>query len=141
MTVKNNISRIHDGPLDSQSMALFGERLALAIPRAKLNITKMAERVNTSHSMISQVISGKNTPPLEKMDAWATALGLEDQERTEFIDLAAIAHIDEPARSRIESVYLEHVAQGQELTTMRAEIAELRAIVDELQREKRTTKR
>lgn len=55
---------------------LIGER------RKALNLTQkqLAERVNSSHGMISLIESGKSAPPLKKLPLYAKALGVTESE-------------------------------------------------------------
>lgn len=41
---------------------------------------------------------------MERLDAWAAALKLTEQEREHFLDLACIAHLPEEIRPRFEKI-------------------------------------
>ncbi|MBA3700560.1 MAG: helix-turn-helix transcriptional regulator [Planctomycetes bacterium] len=61
----------------------------------------LARAVGTSSSVVSQACLGQRPPPLERMDAWADALGLDDRARAVFVATAQLAHAPEAVRQRV----------------------------------------
>lgn len=59
-------------------------------------------------SLISNVILGKNYPPFPRVERWADALGLDGNERQEFLDLAACAHLPDEVRPQFERMAKQH---------------------------------
>lgn len=66
--------------------------------------------VPAATAYFSQVmrIAKPKPPPLESLPAWADALGLEEEARQEFMDLAAIAHLPAAVQTRFV-LLLRHV--------------------------------
>lgn len=91
----------------------FGAHLQSLLTERGLSGLGFARRVGTASSTISQISSGKRTPPLERMDAWATALGLKGAARARFIELAQLAHCPEP-------IAREYVRQQERLLELEA---------------------
>lgn len=87
-----------------------------------------AKRVGSTSGGMSLYRHGKVNPPLKKLPAWADALGLEGQEREDFIVLGHLAHAPE----QIERSFL---AMLKEVGELRAEVADMRALVRKLARE------
>lgn len=65
--------------------------------------------VSTGQGFVNQVIRGEAPPPMDRLDAWAEALVLSDEERAEFFTLAkqakALAKAD--IRDEVESLYAD----------------------------------
>lgn len=86
----------------------FGGFLAERIERARLTRIAFAKAIGSSSGFMTDVIKGRRTPPLDRLDAWADVLGLDGQERTLFLDLAALAHLPDEVRPRFLTIYQEH---------------------------------
>lgn len=119
----------------------FGELLKGLLLSQGLTMTAFARAVGTSHSMISQVISGRNTPPPGKWPSWAAALDLKPGTPAyrRFMRLAAIAHMPKTAQDDFVAWLdqQEHVEQQQErmaaeLDRLREDNRALRGIVSSL---------
>lgn len=87
-----------------------------------------AGKMGLSSGALSQYRHNKICPPLKKLPAWADALGLEGQEREDFIVLGHLAHAPE----QIERSFLAMLKEVEEL---RSEVADMRALVRKLARE------
>lgn len=94
-------------------MQHFGPLLVAYIERAGLSSNGFAKKVGAGSSSISQISTGKRTPPLDQIDLWAEVLGLKGEKRAEFLELACLEHCPEPIRVE----YLRLKAQVQKLET------------------------
>lgn len=102
----------------SHQSATFGEILKQSLARSGLSQEGFARAVGAVGPHVNLIIKGKRTPPLDRLDAWADALGLSPEERRTFKFLAGLAHIpDQGVRDLV----------ADELATLRAEVAALRA--------------
>jgi transcriptional regulator with XRE-family HTH domain len=99
-------------------MATFGELLRTLLARRNLSERSFAAVAKSSKSSISGIIMGSRTPPLAHTDAWCDVLGLRGQERQYFLDLAALAHLPQPARDRFQQLLADY-------RTIKAENGEL----------------
>ncbi len=90
----------------------FGAHLQELLAQRGLSGLRFARLVGTGSSTISQVSSGKRTPPLTRIEAWADVLSLRGAARARFIELAHLAHCPE----RIRRDYLRQQEQLAELT-------------------------
>lgn len=79
----------------------FGPVLAAHLERAGLSQRAFARRVGYSHVLVSYVITGRRTPPLEAIESWADELGVTGAERTRFIQLAWLAHAPPQVRDLV----------------------------------------
>jgi transcriptional regulator with XRE-family HTH domain len=88
--------------LDSVSIntVTFGELFLQALEAKGLSQRKFADMVGAVNPHINLVISGKRTPPLDRIADWATALNLSGKARDEFELHAYLAHCPEPIRKR-----------------------------------------
>lgn len=70
--------------------------------RAFIRAAEGQKREEVGQGYLGQVLRDKNPkpPPLERIEAWANALGLKDADLQRFIDLAAIAHLPEEVQPR-----------------------------------------
>jgi hypothetical protein len=99
---------------------LVGARFSSA--RAFVRAAYPPAEEGAGSAYVSQVIKGAKPPPLDRLDTWADALGLNGTDRVTFIDLAALAHLPDSVRGRFELIYAEH----RELTKMKDKILKLR---------------
>lgn len=90
----------------------FGALLQELLTQRGLSGLRFAKQVGTGSSTISQVSSGKRTPPLTRIEAWADVLALRGAVRARFIELAHLAHCPE----RISRDYLRQQEQISDLT-------------------------
>jgi transcriptional regulator with XRE-family HTH domain len=70
----------------------FGELLAHHLAKNGLSQSDLSRRVGDPQAWISQIIKGKRTPPLDRIESWADALHLTGPERERFILEAHLAH-------------------------------------------------
>jgi transcriptional regulator with XRE-family HTH domain len=76
----------------------FGPFLQLALDRKMMSQREFAKRAHSSSASLSQIISGKRTPPLDQIDNWANILDLKGEDRVSFLELACLEHCPEPLR-------------------------------------------
>ncbi len=76
--------------------------------RAFIRIAEPTANEDGAQSYLSKVIAGSKPPPLERIEAWADALGLVGEGRQEFIDLAALEHLHTAVRPMYERIFSEH---------------------------------
>ncbi len=79
-------------------MPTFSEVFERALDKAQFKQLTFARKVGTSQGFLSSIIRGTRTPPLDRLDKWADALGLKGDERAEFVRLANLAHCPELIR-------------------------------------------
>ena len=72
------------------------------------NLAAFARSVGITTGQITNVIKGRRTISSADAVAWADVLGLEEQERQRFLDLAAIAHLPSEARPRFLRIYEDY---------------------------------
>lgn len=95
----------------------FGQMLTKAIKDKGLTASDFAAIIGRSHSWISQVKTGKRTPPLDQLPLWARKLGIEQgsEEYRRFRMLAAIAHLPVEVQPEFELLVDELALVKQEL--------------------------
>lgn len=69
----------------------FGAYLAACIKMAGMSRRAFARLVGYEHQNLAEVIKGKRSPPLERLDNWGEALG-EHVDPNALRDLALLAH-------------------------------------------------
>jgi transcriptional regulator with XRE-family HTH domain len=89
-------------------MTTFGALLETLLARRQFSTRSFARAVKSSKSSISGITNGERTPPLDRLEKWCDALGLRGQERQQFLDLAALAHLPQEARPRFFAWYDEY---------------------------------
>lgn len=62
----------------------FRALFAQAIERCGISRSEFARRVGYHQPSLHQVLQGQRRPPLNRMDAWCHALGLEGEDRQQF---------------------------------------------------------
>lgn len=82
-------------------MSAFPDLLRSCLATAGMSQMDLARAVGTSSSVVSQTCLGQRPPPLERMDAWADALGLQAGPREVFLATAQLAHAPEGVRERV----------------------------------------
>lgn len=91
------------------SVMNFGDMLAARIEGAGLTRIAFAKEVESSSGFMTDVIKGRRTPPLDRLDRWIEVLGLSPKEADQFRFLAGVAHIPEPSiRAIVTAIYEEH---------------------------------
>ena len=90
-------------------MTAFGRLLRSALENRGWTQRGAAGHLGVSHGFLNLLMSGKRTPPIDQVDAWASALRLAGEQRRRFSDLAALAHLPEAVRERFEAFYDEHL--------------------------------
>lgn len=77
----------------------FGQLLKQELARKAMSALAYAQRLGyRRNGFVSNVISGKRTPPLDKLDTWMDALDLPAAERAEWWLQANLAHAPEAVR-------------------------------------------
>ena len=85
-------------------MRSFPDLLRSSLAHAGMSQMDLARAVGTSSSVVSQACLGQRPPPLQRMEAWADALGLDERARAVFIATAQLAHAPEAVRQRVASL-------------------------------------
>src|SRR4051812_40435501 len=80
-------------------MQRFGALLVSHINRAGMTMNGFAKAVGAGSSSISQIATGKRTPPLDQIEGWAEVLALKGERRAEFIESACLEHTPELIRN------------------------------------------
>jgi transcriptional regulator with XRE-family HTH domain len=88
-------------------MSAFGDLLKKLIGDDP-GVRGFAEKVGISHSQLSLICSGKRTPSLDKVEDWATKLGLTGRDKSRFLNLAALAHLPPEVEGRFVKFLEEH---------------------------------
>lgn len=87
----------------------FGGFLAERIERAHLTRIAFAKAIGSSSGFMTDVIKGRRTPPLDRLDTWADVLGVTGAERQQFLLLAGLAHIPDQAVRDMVANQLTHL--------------------------------
>jgi transcriptional regulator with XRE-family HTH domain len=106
-------------------MSAFADVMKAALKRRDLSQRKFADLAECSGGFVCDVINDKRTPPLDRIMQWADALGLEDEDRQRFMDLAGIAHLPATIRPTFEQIYLNNRAIEAGVDAFRTKNAEL----------------
>jgi len=69
----------------------FGDYLGQAISKAGLSQRAFALQVKSHQQAINEIVKGKRTPPLARLDKWLDVLGTA-VEREKFLELARLEH-------------------------------------------------
>lgn len=104
MREASTISPLASRVVNVDVMRSFPDLLRNCLAHAGMSQMDLARAVGTSSSVVSQACLGQRPPPLERMDAWADALGLDDRARAVFIATAQLAHAPEAVRQRVASL-------------------------------------
>ncbi len=75
--------------------------------RAFIRAVVPASKENSAQGYLSRVLSGKKPPPLDVLEAWATALDLTGEARDRFIWLGQLANAPEVVRKRVATMESE----------------------------------
>ena len=97
----------------------FGTVLRQLIDARGLTLSHWARSVGIAQGFASNVVSGRRTPPLDAIDAWADSLHLAGDERSTFLDLAAVAHLPKQSQARFLTVIEEQVRMKTEMAAWR----------------------
>src|SRR3954468_16926301 len=81
--------------------SVFGELLRHAIVSKNTSISGWAQRVGCTHGQISNIIAGRRSPPLDRLDQWCAELGLAEQARERFVVLACLTHAPDQVRTLV----------------------------------------
>jgi transcriptional regulator with XRE-family HTH domain len=122
--------------LYAAKMTSFGTFMRQALSRCDITVRGFSRAVSLSPATISLILSGKRTPPIDRLDQWADVLHLTGDTRQRFRLLAACAHIPTDIRAEFEGFV-------EAFLTLRYEAAEIRATVEHQQpaTRRRRTKR
>jgi transcriptional regulator with XRE-family HTH domain len=102
--------------------SVFGELLRHAIVSKNTSISGWAQRVGCTHGQISNIIAGRRSPPLEQLDRWCAELGLADQARERFVNLAYLAHAPEQVRALVERLEARVEGAEREVGVLRSQL-------------------
>ena len=88
--------------------------------RAFVRVAQPDDDEDSAQAYLALVLHGKRPPPLDHLEAWATALDLVNAEREAFIQSGYLAHAPPFVRVLVEQ-------QQREIQRQRTELANLRA--------------
>jgi hypothetical protein len=91
-------------------------------------------------SQLSKVLEGKRPPPLNRIEAWADALGLTGADKESLINRATLENLHPEIRSRYARIFAEHAAQGERIRLMEGRDGKSRTGVGQLRAAKPTRK-
>jgi hypothetical protein len=86
-----------------------------------------ARLVGMTGPFVNMVIRRKATPPPDRIEGWADALGLVGDERAVFLDLAAMEHLPADVRPRFLAIYQRSQASDATIQALEARLADLEA--------------
>lgn len=98
----------------------FGTFLESAILSANISKKEFAERVGTSPSVVTDTVKNRRTPPPDKVEAWADALGLDGLSRDRFRFWAGVAHIPGDLRPIFVDIYEAFESQEARIVALEA---------------------
>jgi transcriptional regulator with XRE-family HTH domain len=80
----------------------FGHMLADLLHERGWSQAEYARKTGANQSFVSQVVRGVRKPPLRRLDAWATELGLAGTQLRQFIELGHLGHTSPVVREMVE---------------------------------------
>lgn len=107
-------------------MADFPAAFLRAVSLSGLTQRTFAKLAGITQGHVSNVITGKRLPPLDRMQEWADLLGIYGEDRAEFVRLAEIAHT--PPGIRAEYLRLREGAADVERARRRMRSAAARRV-------------
>ena len=105
------------------------ERLIDARFKSRRAFVRAAHPEGNEDSLVSQlsrVLDGERPPPLNRIEAWADALGLTGADKESLINRATLENLHAEIRPRYARIFAEHAAQGERIRQMEAKIGKLR---------------
>ncbi|HYE04968.1 MAG TPA: helix-turn-helix transcriptional regulator [Planctomycetota bacterium] len=82
----------------------FGDLLRQLIMSTNASVSTWAQRVGLTHGQIHNIIAGRRSPPLDQLERWCDELGLVDEVRARFLQLARLAHAPSEVRELVEKL-------------------------------------
>ncbi len=79
----------------------FGRMLYHSISEAGMTASKFSRKAKTTSGFLSGIYQGKKKPTLKALDKWCRILGLEGNQREEFVLLADLEHTPERVLLRL----------------------------------------
>lgn len=99
----------------------FSQAFSDFLVRAGKSQAGFAREVGVTGPLINMIIKRKATPPMDRIEGWAEALGLTGDDRTVFLDLAALAHLPSEVQVRFIGIYLRYSEMMRESSRINAE--------------------
>ncbi len=97
----------------------FGDLLRQVILSKNASVSAWAQRVELTHGQISNIIAGRRCPPLDQLERWCDELGLVDDVRARFLQLAWLAHAPTQVGTMVERFEAQIEALTRENATLR----------------------
>lgn len=85
----------------SPAMTKFAEFFAHHLLLSGMSRRAFASKAGTSAGFLTNICDGSRTPPLDRLNKWADLLKLSGSNRTEFMELAYLAHAPEEVRAMV----------------------------------------
>ncbi len=76
-----------------QAVSAFGQLFGELIEATKLDQKQFAKKVGEDYPFLNNIVRGHRSPPLDRVEKWSAALGLDKAEGKRFYYLACIAHV------------------------------------------------
>lgn len=89
------------------------------------------EAEESAHRYLTKVLNDGRPPMFERVEAWADALELYGDERQQFLDLAAIAHLPTSVQPRFVALLRQFLTLKSDLKSRDESIKVLKAAVEE----------
>lgn len=100
--------------------------------RKRLSASALAVKLGRSQQAVSGYLVGRIKPPLEDMAKWSDALGLEGQERQQFLDAALEAYTPSKVWARVVELSAAQASRPLPESKVVADLDRCREVVAEL---------
>jgi transcriptional regulator with XRE-family HTH domain len=104
--------------MDIVNYMSFGDLLRAALAERGLSTRTAQPLLQLSYPMISQVCTGRRLPPLDRIEAWADALKITGDDRSDFLRAAYLAHAPEQVRHLVADLETRIAALADRLTAI-----------------------
>lgn len=103
--------------------------------REKRGLTQqqLASRLGITRSGLGMIEQGERAPSLDSINDFTEALGLEGDEREEFVFLADVSHLPESARARVVGVHLLQQIEHARIDRLHASVTAIHQLCERLQ--------
>ncbi len=99
-------------------VSAFGQLFRELIESTKLDQKEFAKKVGEDYPFLNNIVRGHRSPPLDRVEKWGTALGLDRAEAKHFFIMACIAHVPKEGQAAMAKLIenLEELGNSQRQT-------------------------
>lgn len=107
----------------------FGELLHSFIRERFKTAARFCEAVGVGEPFVSKIVNGEKPPPLDRIDQWARALDLSEEDTRRFQLAADFANMDQRSADRIRALIAGEEAKARLLADLRRQVELLKDVV------------